>query len=129
MRRSEFLQLSAFTAAAISLPFLHSCSPSAGEQVMAKPVFLSRLFDESEIKEAGKAYLQITPAENSEDKLTGLLSGNGAIASSASEKAIHQYLDQKIKDDFEKGNVVTVKGWILSVTEARQCALYALVHG
>jgi len=24
---------------------------------------------------------------------------------------------------------VTVKGWILSVTEARQCALFALVNG
>jgi len=69
------------------------------------------------------------PAENNEDKLTQLLSGNGAIATSAGEKAIHQYLDQKIKEDFEKGDVVTVKGWILSVTEARQCALFALVNG
>jgi len=129
MRRSDFIQLSAFAAAAISFPLLHSCSPPAGEQALSRPVFLSRLFDEKTIKEAGKAHLKKMPAENNEDKLTQLLSGNGAIASSAGEKAIHQYLDQKIKEDFEKGDVVTVKGWILSVTEARQCALFALVNG
>jgi len=44
------------------------------------------------------------------------------------EKQLRE-IDQKIKEDFEKGDVVTVKGWILSVTEARQCALFALVDG
>ena len=127
MKRSDFIQLTAFAAAAISLPLLHSCSTPAGERELSKPDFLSRLFDEKTIKEAGKAYLQKTPAENDEDKLIQLLSGNGAIATSADEKAIHQYLDQKIKEEFKSGNTVIVKGWILSVTEARQCALFALV--
>lgn len=129
MKRSDFIQLSAFAAAAISLPLLHSCGPAKGEREFSKPIFLSRLFDETTIKQAGKAYLQKTPSEKDEDKLIQLLSGNKAIAVSADEKTIHQYLDQKIKDDFEKGNTVLVKGWVLSVTEARQCALYAMVNG
>jgi hypothetical protein len=126
MNRKDFIQLSAFAAAAVSLPLLHSCNSK--EEIMSKPVFLSRLFDEKTISEAGKTYLQKTPAENGEDKLIKLLAGNSSIANSTDETAIHQYLDKKIKQDFEKGNTVLVKGWVLAVTEARQCALFSLVQ-
>jgi len=67
-------------------------------------------------------------AENDDDKLIQLLSGNSPIAGSSDETAIHQYLDQKVKQDFETGNTVLVKGWVLSVTEARQCALFSLAN-
>jgi len=129
MRRRDFIQLSAFATAAISLPLLHSCSPSAGEQAMSQPIFLSRLFDENTIKEAGKAYLQKTPSENDDDKLVQLLADNSSIANSTDEQAIHQYLNEKIEYDFETGKTVLVKGWVLAVTEARQCGLYSLVKG
>lgn len=127
MKRRNFIQLSAFTAAAISLPLLHSCSSSATEQAISQPVFLSRLFDGNMIKDAGKAYLKKTPAENDDDKLVQLLTDNNTIANSTDEKAIHQYLDEKIKQDFKAGNTVLVKGWVLAVTEARQCALFSLL--
>ncbi|MEP6682826.1 MAG: hypothetical protein ABJA35_06175 [Parafilimonas sp.] len=128
MKRRNFIQLSAFAVAAVSLPLLHSCRPSATEDAMSQPRFLSRLFDENMIRDAGKAYLQKTPAENDDDKLLQLLSNNNAIANSTNEKAIHQYLDEKIKHDFETGNTVLVKGWVLAVTEARQCALFSLAR-
>jgi hypothetical protein len=66
--------------------------------------------------------------ENDDDKLIQLLADNSSIAGSANETAIHNYLDQKVKQDFESGNTVLVKGWVLSVTEARQCALYSLMN-
>ena len=128
MKRKDFIQLSAFTAAAISFPLLHSCSPPAGDKTLSNPVFLSRLFDKKMISEAGKAYLQKKPAEDDNDKLIQLLSGNSSIANSADETAIHKYLDQKVKEDFEAGNITLVKGWVLSVTEARQCALFSLIN-
>jgi len=128
MKIRFFIQLSAFAAAAISFPLLQSCSPSAGEHMLSQPQFLSRLFDKKTISEAGKAYLQKTPAENDDDKLIQLLSGNSPITGSSDETAIHQYLDQKVKQDFETGNTVLVKGWVLSVTEARQCALFSLAN-
>ena len=34
-----------------------------------------------------------------------------------------------VNADFRDGNTVVVDGWILSVTEARQCALYTLQEG
>ena len=128
MKRKDFLQLSAFTAAALSVPLLHACNAPVSENAMAHPVFLSRLFDEETIRDVGKAYLQKTPAENDDTKLIQLLAGNSAIADSSEEKAIHQYLEEKIEQDFEKGNTIMVKGWVLAVTEARQCALFSLIN-
>jgi hypothetical protein len=127
MKRKDFLQLSAFAAAAISLPLLHSCNAPVFENAMGQPAFLSRLFDEGTIRDAGKAYLQKTPAENDNKKLIELLAGNSSIADSSDEKAIHQYLDEKIKQDFAEGKTVLVKGWVVAVTEARQCALFSLI--
>ena len=35
--------------------------------------------------------------------------------------------EHAIRDDFDKGRTVDVDGWLLSTTEARVCALHALV--
>ena len=32
-----------------------------------------------------------------------------------------------VQSDFEHGRIVVVQGWVLSETEARQCALYSLM--
>ena len=129
MKRKAFIHLSAFAAAAVSFPLLHSCSTSQTALAISKPVFISRLFDEQTINGTGKAYLQKVPSEKNEDKLIILLSGNSPIAHAKDEKVIHTYLDQKIKQDFETGNTVMVKGWVLAITEARQCALFSLMNG
>src|SRR5205809_132704 len=111
MKRKDFIQLSAFAVAAISLPLLHSCNAAVKEDIMSKPMFLSRLFDENTIRDTGNAYIQKTPSENSEDKLIALLADNNSIAVSTNEKVIHDHLDKKIKQDFETGNTILVKGW------------------
>jgi hypothetical protein len=33
-----------------------------------------------------------------------------------------------VRSDFAEGRTVVVHGWVLSVTEARQCALFSLLH-
>ena len=95
---------------------------------MAHPVFLSRLFDEDTVRAEGKAYLQKTPAENDDDKLVKLLAGDSSITDSSDEKEIQQFLEEKIKKDFEEGRTLLVQGWVLAVTEARQCALFSLIN-
>jgi len=125
MKRRDFIQLSAFTAAAISFPLLHSCRSGVNEDAISQPVFLSRLFDKETIKEVGKSYLQKSPQENSEDKLVQLLANN---SNTTDEKTIHEYLDKTIRNDFETGNTISVKGWVLAITEARQCALFSLLQ-
>ena len=111
-----------------------SCDPAAGYapiagdyDEMVDPQFLSRLFDEQTIRKTGAAYLQKMPGEKDHNKLVGLLAGNSSIAGSSDENEIHQYLEEKIKRDFDEGKTVMLNGWVLSVTEARQCALYSLI--
>jgi hypothetical protein len=41
-----------------------------------------------------------------------------------SDTQLAQSLALHIKDNYISGKVVTLKGWVLSLTEARQCALY-----
>src|SRR5215471_11829122 len=110
MKRRNFIQLSAFAGVAISFSSLQSCSTPAGEHTLSQPVFLSRLFDENTIKDAGKTYLEKNPAENDDNKLIQLLAENNSVAKSSDEKAIQRYLDEKIKHDFETGKTVLVKG-------------------
>lgn len=128
MKRNEFLKLSAFATAAVSFPFLQSCKSNIDEQGLSHPAFLSRLFDENTIKETGKAYLQKVPKENDQYQLIQLLAKQDAIANTTNEKIIHDYLDKSVQQDFETGNTITIKGWVLAITEARQCALFSLIN-
>jgi hypothetical protein len=36
---------------------------------------------------------------------------------------------KQVRADFAEGHTVIVDGWLLSTTEARQCALYSTFHG
>ena len=40
--------------------------------------------------------------------------------------ARHRSIAQQVRDDFAAGRTVVVDGWVLSATEARQCALFSL---
>lgn len=128
MKRRDFVRISAFISAAVSVPLLHSCNTSTVDKAMSQPLFLSRLFNEAQLNEAGKEYIRKRPEENDKKTLVQLLSGNGSIAKSSDTVQIHRFLDQQVRQDFEKGDTIVVKGWVLSVTEARQCALFSLIQ-
>jgi hypothetical protein len=44
------------------------------------------------------------------------------------EFTFRAYLDRKKRWDFENAEVVSINGWLLSVTEARLCAALALTR-
>lgn len=78
----------------------------------------------------GKACLEALPAiEASKASLTRVILANMPVAgrdgSSASALA-HAIRDQS-RDDFRDGRIVTVDGWMLSLTETRVYALAALL--
>jgi hypothetical protein len=54
-----------------------------------------------------------------------LLLGNNAPED---KKLIQKLLDSRVEQDFKTGKTVTAGGWVLSVTEARQCALYSILN-
>ena len=127
MQRRQFIQLSAMGGTVILFTGM-SCNQrhAVSYDILGKPEALAQICDLKTLKEIGMAYQGQTASETDADKLATLLltDSAGNTVSSASDKSVIQtLLSKKINQDFETGNIVIVKGWILSVTEARQCAL------
>jgi hypothetical protein len=91
-----------------------------------KPDTLSLFCDDIVLNEMGKNYLAVVPAENEKEKLTHLIltDKNGNITN---KSAIEQLLAKKIKEDFLNNNTIILQNWVVSITEARQCALFSLI--
>ncbi|HTK22166.1 MAG TPA: hypothetical protein VL442_21755 [Mucilaginibacter sp.] len=124
MQRRTFIHLSTYTALALTLPFAEGCSPSP-ETIASRPFIFSQLADKTTIAEAGAAYRKQFPKENDKTILSNLLIG---MNPSQDKSAIEKQLDKNILDDFKTGKTVIAAGWVLSVTEARQCALYSILN-
>ena len=126
MKRSIFIKLSTFSAVAVNVPWLNACNEKPINAAIAQPQFLSHIFDAKTMLATGQDYLKQTPDENSKNKLADLLVNDSSVTSSSDIKTIYSYFDNRVKQDFANGKIAVVDGWILSVTEARQCALYSL---
>jgi hypothetical protein len=78
--------------------------------------------DRQSLLEIGKAYLERHPDEKKPQRLADLLMDGGHTAD------LTGYFNEKIRKDFEKGDTTLTSGWVLSVTEARQAALFSLLN-
>ena len=80
-------------------------------------------------REIGARYLALEPAERSADVLARhLLRDPHKIAFSVTDTAaLRQALAAGRTRDFASGDTVIIDGWILARTEARLCALAAIV--
>jgi hypothetical protein len=125
MDRRAFVGLSAYTALALMLPFAEGCESKPGDTPWAQPLLFSRIADAKTIRDAGLAYRKMMTGEDDKGKLTVLLTAQNTITS---KDAIQASLDNRVKQDFRSGKIVTVNGWVLSVTEARQCALFSILN-
>ena len=119
--RRRFLQVTAAGMAA-SLTST-ACAGERGEHstALAQPALLAML-GHDRVRGIGAQYRAMVPRENSIKALQ-------AAISKTHEKVLgiwDQSIEQQIHDDFAAGRVVIVGGWVLAVTEARQCALYSL---
>jgi hypothetical protein len=88
-------------------------------------------YDRKSATVIGLEYLRRTPMEADVRRLTNLICSRWQgpyddIAHADTGKVKTMLLSQQ-REDFEKGRIVNVQGWILSETEARLCALAALV--
>jgi hypothetical protein len=124
MQRRTFIHLSAYTAIALTLPLTDGCTPST-EKVLEQPLFFSHLVDAKTISEAGHAYRKQFPGEDNKTALKGLLLGGNTTED---RRNLQILLDNRVEQDFKTGKTVTASGWVLSITEARQCALYSIIN-
>ena len=124
MQRRTFIQLSAYTALVLTIPFVDGCTPST-EDVISQPLLFSHLADAKTIKEAGDAYRKLVAKEDNKMVLKQLLIGDGT---SPDKSSIQKILDNRVFQDFKSGKTIAPAGWVLSITEARQCALYSILN-
>lgn len=90
---------------------------------IAKPQSLSLIWDAENIKAIGNQYRAGNPDESSVRSLVKLLD-----APSRDADAIGSSINEDVTKDFDMEKTVIVDGWILSLTEARQCALASTIE-
>jgi hypothetical protein len=120
--RRRFLQVTA--VAAVASLASSACAPDTADdaQALAKPTLIEMLGAER-VRKIGTEYRAAVPTENTAAAL------RAAISSSQHRTfpwISGESIEEQIRDDFGGGRTVVVSGWVLSETEARQCALYSL---
>ena len=101
-------------------------APSAKLQTLARPALLDML-GERRVRDLGMRYRAMYPAACDANTLCAdILDGDRPPAADA--PATRAYLNARIQGDFDAGRTMILKGWVLSITEARQCALFSLVY-
>jgi hypothetical protein len=92
---------------------------------------LTALFKHQESAQAiGRAFLEGHPqaadARILESQIAQSIAGGHMLLVTTDAPGLSKLLAERIRQDFEAEQVVKVQGWILSITEARLCALTAL---
>jgi len=132
MQRRTFVELTSMAVASTFLPFLGCSSPdSALQRRLSLPTTLATINDPTTIAEVGKAYMEQVPGENNPERLIDqlMISSNGdMISATADSLFLQKMMAEKVQTDFDNGETVVVRGWVLSRTEARQCALFSLTN-
>ncbi len=127
MDRRHFITCAAAGALALGLPgAAWRTGPSANLQTLARPALLDMLGDRR-VRDLGMHYREMYPGECDADILGAAILGSDMPALTDTP-ALHARLKATIRSDFAAGRTVILKGWVLSVTEARQCALFSLVY-
>jgi hypothetical protein len=132
MKRRNFIFLSALTAATVTLPLIN-CKRSDDDfdKKLALPEMLSQICDEKTIREIGMAYGNAHPDKYNLSMLEKLLRKDmdGTTISSSTETAkIVTILKSKVQADYNMGNTVVEKGWVIAEQEVLQCALFSLLY-
>lgn len=125
MKRRNFILLTGVGISAIALPtWYYKYRDLEYDQLLTEPELLSHIWDGKTISQIGEIYLKQFSDENSERKLIKLLSRSDSPELTTTSLM----LQQKITDHYNMGNTVMIDGWVLSKTEARQCALFSLTQ-
>ena len=124
MKRRNFLVFSALGITSVALPvwYYNNNKSDSAEKWVIEPEFLSHIMDGPSIHDLGLRYIEQSPEESSKTKLLSLLpevNGN-------KRDDIVDSIRKKILADYHNGETICIEGWLLSRTEARQCALFSI---
>ena len=117
--RRRFLALAGATTAALTTPPV-ALPGSAAEPVSGAGLALAFRHQASAIA-IGRRYLERFPSDPHRE----VLGEDRRLAGETARSALRA----RVKQDFERGDTVTLDGWILSRSECRACAALALTAG
>lgn len=128
MKRRTFIIAAAATAVAITVPAVYySRNHKKTYNPLVMPEILGQFCDESLIRAIGEEYSRQT-GENQAGTIKALLlqAENGAVVAEKDRNAVAALLKKKTEAEFSARSTMIMKGWIITRTEARQCALFSL---
>ncbi len=128
MKRRTFIIAAAATAVAITVPAVYySRNHKKSYNPLVMPEILGQFCDESLIRAIGEQYAGKT-GENQADKIKALLlqEDNGTVVAEKDRDAVAALLKKKTEAEFSARKTLVLNGWIITQTEARQCALFSL---
>jgi hypothetical protein len=129
MKRSTFIYYSLIGTAVIAIPSLNCNEKNENLKTLSQPSFLSHICDAKTLREIGKNYNNQFPGQSTKEQLSKLLLTDDSgklISKNSDNRLISSLVNYKIENDFKSGRTVVINGWILSQTEAQQCALFSL---
>ncbi|HET9486992.1 MAG TPA: hypothetical protein VFO54_06145, partial [Chryseosolibacter sp.] len=118
--RRSFILLSGLGISSIAVSIITFLGFDFFGDLDSRPESLSQICDDETLMILGQAYLKLYPDERNSELLMKELYGDFARRRRIKFK-------NSIKLDFHAGKTVILNGWILSVTEARQCALFNIL--
>lgn len=131
MKRRKFIWISTATVISVSIPIVGCSLNTNSINIVAIPNFLSKIFDTDTMIQIGAKYRKLIKTEDDKNVLVSMLikdkNKHEKINSSVSKMLKKDSLVLKIKNDFKTNKTIIIDGWILSITEARQCALFSLI--
>jgi hypothetical protein len=126
MKRSTFIATA--TTVGVCLPLSYYLSSKfANFNSVSQPKVLSQFNKIETLAEIGAMYRDQHPTENNKELLIKLLlTHKGSTIKIGDDMEIDKMLNEKMLSDFENHRTYVLKGWVVSETEARQCALLSL---
>jgi hypothetical protein len=132
MRRKTFIWVSlAVTAGSIGSLFIYKIRKQRLlNKPLAYPLYLASFMEESTIQKIGISYRLMHRHENNSKRLEELLRNELPVKTNAEKNptVVIEYFENATTKNFENNNIIVINGWVLSVLEARQCALFSFTQ-
>ena len=123
MDRRQFFRLTGATTLGIAVAGC-AADPEYESQSLARPELLVAL-GAGPVRAIGEKYRVMNPVENDADALRTAIRASRPFWARFGRTS--PPIATLVREDFGRGRTVLINGWILSVTEARQCALFSLL--
>jgi hypothetical protein len=126
MKRRTFIIAAIATSGAVAVSAVaFICRKQGHYNPLSTPDILSSFCDKDTISAIGTRYLRDVPAEAQEQKLHDLILTDqaGKKLTSSDNIAVSNWVNEQARQDFMSNRILTINGWVISLTEARQCAL------